>query len=496
MKRRDFIHTAQLGSFGILLSPLPAMSTFSQNKETTRIVLKQLNFKSPELPDGQRIPFGWSAAGLLPGDSVIVKPDKKIPDGNLWFRVSVAQEIWDKKQLHLQLANSKEKLGTVDIQFSSVLVPYEVKINKKYIPEINRQGIKITLESPTPFWYFNQPDSKVNNAAFLPHLLSSQNNTGTIDDFLNCFLSINSTQAFGWREGTVLDGLWQIFSKKNNKRAFKAIQQHFDLYFDKKQNLVYENARSKPNDNRVNGIESTIPFATLARLHPEHPILKTVVKGWQEMKKENGMVIDGTMVSAEGCYTVAYPMAVIGKIWQDKALKENALEQLKHRYVLINDNKLNLRYYTEGRYTYPNWARGAAWTLLGFSRTISELMDEMKVDEIIDKFEDAVKIAVSMQRKDGLWNCFMHEPNSLPDTSGSAGISAAILTGINNGFLSESYRSIAEGCWSALENYITPDGFLKGVAQDNRGGVELQQSDYRVIAQMGMGMMAQLYAER
>jgi unsaturated rhamnogalacturonyl hydrolase len=69
------------------------------------------------------------------------------------------------------------------------------------------------------------------------------------------------------------------------------------------------------------------------------------------------------------------------------------------------------------------------------------------------------------------------------------------LIGIREGFLPESYRVHAEKCWRGLQKYITPDGFLKGVAQDNRAGEELQESNYRVIAQMGMGLMAQLYAE-
>ena len=99
-----------------------------------------------------------------------------------------------------------------------------------------------------------------------------------------------------------------------------------------------------------------------------------------------------------------------------------------------------------------------------------------------------------MQREDGLWGCFMHRPESLPDTSGSAGIAAAIMTGIHNGFLPTEYAENAKKCFEGLKNYITPDGYLKGAAQDNRGGMKLQESDYRVIAQMGAGLMAQLYA--
>jgi rhamnogalacturonyl hydrolase YesR len=160
---------------------------------------------------------------------------------------------------------------------------------------------------------------------------------------------------------------------------------------------------------------------------------------------------------------------------------------------LIESGQIYLRY-REGKRIYQNWARGAAWFLLGYARTIPELKDEIQDQAIYEKFREAVSIVLSMQREDGLWSCFMHEPNSLPDTSGSAGIAAAILVGIQNGYLPESYKVPVNRCWNSLQNYLTPDGFLRGAAQDNRGGLELQQGEYRIIAQMGMGFMAQLYA--
>jgi rhamnogalacturonyl hydrolase YesR len=289
--------------------------------------------------------------------------------------------------------------------------------------------------------------------------------------------------------------LWQIHSRIDNQEALSAINQHLDLFFDSQDNLIFENAHSRPNDNHVDGIESTIPFATLARLQPNHPILKTVVEGWGNLKKENGMVIDGTMVSAEGCYTVSYPMAVIGKTWGDEELIQEALSQLRHRFVLIKDGDFYLRYYTEGKYTNKNWARGAAWFLLGYIRTIEEVGTENTDEDIINKFKEAVDIALSMQLSNGLWSCFMDDKEgSLPDASGSEGITAAIISGINLGILPSEYKNNVESCYESLQSYITPDGFLKSVAQDNRGGEGLQRSDYRVIAQMGMGMIAQLYA--
>lgn len=497
MKRRVFLNIIPIGGLGIILSPSPAYSLISKNQsgKIKQISLRIDRYSSIDLPEGKRVPFGWPAMGIAPGTSVVLKLEKKLQKANISLLITVAMETWDKKLLHVSIPDTDIYLGEIAVSYSSVLVPYELKIDSKYVHQINRHGLEIKLEAGSPFWFFYKQDSKTDNRLFLPHLVVSEHETGTTADFLDRFMSVDSIQAFGWREGTVLDGLWQIYSRKKEKRALQAIDQHLNLFFDDHQHLKYETAHSTPKENQIDGIESTIPFATLARLEPHHPILKTVVNAWDAyIEKKNGMVIEGSSITAEGCYTVAYPMAVIGNAWQQDSLKNKALEQLKHRFVLIENGDFYLRY-NKGNRTYRNWARGAAWFLIGFARTISELDHALPDREYIDKFKEGVDIAVSMQRNGGLWSSFMHK--DVPaDTSGSAGISAAILTGINSGFLPGSYREVAEKCWNGLQKYITPEGLLKGVAQDNRGGIELQESNYRVIAQMGMGLMAQLYAAR
>lgn len=45
-----------------------------------------------------------------------------------------------------------------------------------------------------------------------------------------------------------------------------------------------------------------------------------------------------------------------------------------------------------------------------------------------------------------------------------------------------------------LQDYLTDDGLLTAAAQSNRAGESLQRDDYRVIYQMGMGLMGQLIA--
>ena len=495
MNRKHFLKIAQIVCPGFYFAPTIASNSFLEKElnEVKRINLKVKDFNQPDLPVGTRTPFGWPVFGISPGQAIFLKPEAKLMGTYHWLRISVALEMFEVNRLHVHITNTNVYLGAIDIRFSSVLVPYEIQIENKYVEQINQNGIELTLEGQSPFWFFSEPASGFDNSAFLPCFIDSALKTGDTNDFLDCFLSANSVQSFAWREGCVLDGLWQVYEQKNDERALETIHQHFDLFFVG-QDLIYENARSVPIDNEIGGIESTLPFAVLAKVDPDHPILEKVVEALNQRKKENGMITDGNMISSEGCYTVAYPMAVIGKAWGRKDLIETAIDQLRHRILLMHNNQFYLRY-EEGERSFQNWARGVAWFLLGFARTISELKDDSVDEDIIQKFREGVDLALSFQDSSGLWSCFLHKKEILPDTSGSAGIAAAILTGVREGFLPEEYKKPALKCWDSLQDYLTPDGYLKGAAQDNRGGIELQESDYRVIAQMAMGLMAQLYAE-
>lgn len=82
----------------------------------------------------------------------------------------------------------------------------------------------------------------------------------------------------------------------------------------------------------------------------------------------------------------------------------------------------------------------------------------------------------------------------MPDTGGSAGIAAAFALGAREGWLETEFRQSAEQTLTGLQTWLSPDGFLGGVSQSNKGGEALQRGNYRVIYQMAMGLMAQLIA--
>jgi unsaturated rhamnogalacturonyl hydrolase len=55
--------------------------------------------------------------------------------------------------------------------------------------------------------------------------------------------------------------------------------------------------------------------------------------------------------------------------------------------------------------------------------------------------------------------------------------------------LPEKYKIAAQKCQKGLLTYLTPDGFLTGSAQVNKGGESLQRNGFRVISPYTLGFL-------
>lgn len=494
IERRKFLGLLSMSSLGLMVVPsrLQAIPAKRRSQAFTRTFLYGHQKSNLDFPDGYRPPFDWKVSMIDPRQSQFFSVRDELPKNKHHFlRFTVACELREEMKLAVSIPEKDIYLGVIDIRYSSIVSPHELKIDKKYTADINQYGLEIKLEADAPLLFFEHPVSGADLSSILPQIISSKRTKGTVDDFLEQFRSLGTLQGFGWREGCVLDGLLKLQEQFADSRARVMLQQHLDKFFDEDQNLVYETLRGQTVINEITTIEATLPFAILAKVDPDHPALQTAVDSWEQFTDKDGIITGGHSITAEGCYTVAYPLAAIGKVWQRPDLKQKAIEELKSRFLLVHEGSFHLRY-NQGNRTFRNWARGVAWYLLGMIRTISEIREEAD-DEVLQAFRNGVDLAISMQRKDGLWSCFL-ERDVLPDTAGSSGIGAAIISGVQEGILPKSYSRYAEKCWDGLQDWLTPDGFLRGGAQGNRGGMELQEGSYRVISQFGMGMMAQLYA--
>ncbi len=340
-----------------------------------------------------------------------------------------------------------------------------------------RQGLILTLEGGETPLALLVPTTA--NAPGLAPQLWQAANANPEEEFIHRLASLDSLQQFSWMEGCVLDGLHDL----GLKEAWLA---HLQFFFN-------EPARI----DSMFGVENTLPVAALTRWKPEHPAIARTIAFWRKSLRADNTIGGGDSTVAECNYTVAYPMALLSKNIEDEWLARQAPRQLRAaRDRLVHDNKLWLRHYTGDRRTYPNWCRGVCWYSLGLARTLIELKSDSSLDDLKQELARVLAFARGYQRPDGLYSCFLDEPAIAPDTSGSAGIAAAMALAARHGLVGSEFRDAARATWKGLVAKLTGDGFLTGVSQSNKreAGEALQRSDYRVTLQFGMGLMAQLKA--
>ncbi len=204
---------------------------------------------------------------------------------------------------------------------------------------------------------------------------------------------------------------------------------------------------------------------------------------------------DPDKVTTEGCLVAGYPLVVIGSLRGDAEMMRRGLRQLQLRREILTEGDRIYQRKDGGRLVYPNWARGYAWYLLGFVRSHPLLEAAGLADDaLVADLKTRAEFAIRHQLPDGLWNCFIDDPSTGVDTSGSLGIAAALTLGFRHGLLDESAREAAARTLRGITAWVSPDGLISGAAQLNKGGEGLQRSDYRVVSQYSLGLLAQLWA--
>ena len=314
-------------------------------------------------------------------------------------------------------------------------------------------------------------------------------------------------------EGCVLDGLHELMhgAPTTSPKAKAALQQHLDLYFGQN-SLVYANLNNKKAEGIINTVESILPFALLAQTNPGHPLLQTAIDFCQRHANAEGVIADGTgtnrMLKTEECYTVSYPLAVLAKTLNRRTagrpdLTQLALQTALARVRLLNSGTgifqrgLEQAAPANGNLFFENWSRGVVWYLLGLAKTLAHLPDSAEAQVLKQALQNAVDTVLTYQQPGGLWYCYMHQPETGLETSGTAGIAAALTYGVQKNLLPKTVLSAVSKARTGLAAYLTPDGYLTGTAQGNKGaaggpGDALQRNGFRVISPYTLGFMAHL----
>jgi unsaturated rhamnogalacturonyl hydrolase len=451
------------------------------------------------MPANKRAPFGWPVFAL-DRSPVLLTATGASGEGDLFLRLTVAVDDRELRRIEVRVAGSGEAVGQLDVRFAYPLQTFQLAVPAQFRDGVKTRGMSLhQIGHVKPLWLFAAAPTGATPIEFQPHLFTVSGQVDRIAALHQRLVSVASVQPFGWIEGCVLEGL-QANLARDQPAVTAARAAHWRLFSPSPGQLRYENHNSEPFDGRIHTIEGGLPFADLVRHDPGNPLVNAFLAFTVEFTQPGGAIQDPaapSALTAEGSYTIAYPLALIAVARRDPGLAAIAHRQLVlRRDRLWHEGAIWLRHYQgNDTRTFRGWSRGIAWYALGLVRTIEVLRPQRDVSELEAELRRVAAWVLPLQRPDGLWPCFLEEAQVSPDTSGSSGIATALAAGARLGILSPSARDAARRTLAASIPHITPDGLLDGVAQSNRGGEALQRGDYRVLSLFGSGLLAQLVAE-
>jgi hypothetical protein len=409
--------------------------------------------------------------------------------------LAVSLDIRETMRIEVSEAGSGELIGQIDFTQAPVFQLGEVVLSRDQVERILKTGVALRIAADNGLARFFSPGGRA-PSLLQPHLMVAEK-PDRWRQFFDRMTGLETIQTFSWMEGCLLDGIYDLDREFGLPGFRDALVNRLSLYLQGP-DLIYESPQSKPVDNQIYGIEGTLPFAVIARVEPEHPSIQLAIDFWRSHERPvgefaAGSVQDGPQTSAEGSLCVAYPMLVIARARGERDLENLALAQYRIRRELLvtEDGSVCLRN-SDGEYSFRNWARGIAWYFLGLVRGLAEVSDREDVADLRVEAERLLGLVLAHQGPDGLWANIIDDPTSAVDTSGSAGIAAALALGHRAGLLSAEARDAAVLTRDGLTAHLLPDGWLGHGTPSNRAGQGL--SSRRVIFPVGMGLTAQLLA--
>ena len=446
--------------------------------------------------------FGWQSFAIgepgAPPTRLAAAPDavpRVTDDADCRLRLTNAIDVRDVYRIDASLPDG-QPLGSFDLRFAGLYQVQELPLTPDQARQVLAQGVRLRMSAgPQPVWFFGPSPaaSPPPDVVQLPHVLVARG-AGPRAEFERRLLGLVMLQGFGWQSGCVSEGVLDLAEARSDRQLQEAVDRQLAMYFTDT-GVFFESPRSRPMRDRVGGIEEPLPWATLARRQPDHPAIALAVDFLLSRTDSDPIIARGGNLTTEGNYTAAYPTAVLARTLGRDDLADLALRQLANRRIAnVHQGDIYQRANPAGQGRLRNWCRGVCWYYLGIVRTLLALQDESAVSAWQAELQRVAAMLRRYQRADGLWSNFLHDAQALPDTSGSAGLAAALARAHQAGWLDPSARQAAERTYEGLTTHLTPDGLLGGAAQSNKGGDALQHSDYRVLYQMGMGLKAQLMA--
>lgn len=506
MNRRDFCEKALLA--GCSFPFLAYGGTEEYSPERQKFQYKPFIPQNParakaKVPEGFRVAFGHDYFSLNSNDEGVVFDCVDLPAENgakAFLRLQVAIDTRQEDEIEVYLAKSNRKIGHLSIWYPTGLQVFESPLDCD-IRSLKSEGIRLRLlgGSDTTF-YFSFSEE---NGSHLLIVDQSGNSAPANEEWKNLLCSDRSLQPFSWTEGCTLDGLQELYMRKNDLNALSAIKRHLGYYLPDEKNLVYVDLWARPKDNTFTNLETGLPFATIARHQPSHASVDLFVNYCRE-RFDGDMRYKPDGLSTEGCYTLAYPLTTLGTALKAPELYEMALLELEQRIKYLTDDGAvyNIGSISKGKTRIRrNWGRGYVWFLLGIVRSgeilqnESPLKNDPRVKRLKEVYRHYANIALSFRQPDHSWKAYLDQPETRFESSATAGLAAAFAHGHRIGWLPEFSQKDLLSVYNRVLKSTTADGFLTDVTQHNAGSINLlQRGSYRVIAQYAIGFLGHIKA--
>lgn len=488
INRRTFCSTALTASF-LAWNHGFSRPNLKRDYEYHAIVTQTLNLPVPE---GHRVAFGMEYFTLDKGEGLLLQPPKlsKKFQGRILLRLQVAIDTRAMDEVEVLLAKSNRKIGHLSIWYPTGLQIFETLLDCD-VKTLQEEGIRLRIANGDKPIYFLST-SPTNGSHFLAvHRIAIK------PDWHQILCSERSLQPFSWLEGCVLDGLHELYVRKNDVLAYRTLNTHLDRYLVDDENLIYVDLWARPSDNVFNNLETGNNFAQIARYRPKHPSINLFLEFCKKRFDSTGKFLPDHLTQ-EGVYTLAYPLAVLGNQLKDHQLLKMSLTETEERveHLLKNGSIYRMGSRTKGVNELDrNWTRGVVWFLLGLARTLEQLVEgplkkEVRVSRLIEVFKESATLVLRYQQPDHSWKSFLDLNETFYETSGTAGLAAAMAIGHRMGWLPEFDQKRLALVNERLQKSMTPDGFLKHTTQHNAGSYKLMQmGEYRVISQYTLGFV-------
>lgn len=163
-------------------------------------------------------------------------------------------------------------------------------------------------------------------------------------------------------------------------------------------------------------------------------------------------------------FMAGYFLVRIGALLDRQDYLEDGIKQYHGHENFLQDPVTNLYYHgwdhlAQNHMSGVFWARGNSWAALTMARALKLIHVTHPSFMVIDcSLRDQLSALVRLQDESGLWHTVLTDPTSYTETSGSAGIAAALLSRgkMYNKYVNKSIKGIL--------GRITEEGAVTGVS--------------------------------